>query len=283
MMETVAVLMTCHNRVDKTLKCLSTFWDQATSDGDREYKLFLVDDGSKDETGRLVKKQYPQAEVMYGDGSLFWNRGMHRAFGAALEIGFDYYLWLNDDTYLYPDALEKLFNTHQMLSQEGRAASIVVASTRDPGSGKFTYGGYKRTERFNPLSLHLVRPEDRPVRCDAMCGNCVLIPKEVADVVGNINPEYKHRWGDVDYGLRALARKCQVWIAPGYLADCEGNPKASRWRDKTLPLSQRYQELHSIKGIGRIDWYRYVKNNGGIFWPLIWGRPYMRIIVDTFR
>jgi len=275
--------MTCHNRVDKTLKCLSTLLAQSISEEQQACQVFLVDDGSTDETGRLVKEQYPQAHVIYGDGDLFWNRGMHRAFGAALDIGFDYYLWLNDDTYLYPDSLQQMLNTHKALSEEGRAASIVVASTRDPGTGKFSYGGYRRTDRFNPLSLHLVRPEEGAIPCDTMCGNCVLIPREVADVVGNIDPEFRHRWGDVDYGLRARARKCQVWIAPGYLADCEGNPKANRWRDKTLPFKQRYTELHSIKGIGRRDWFRHVRKHGGMFWPLIWGRPYMRIIVDTFR
>lgn len=281
-MKTVAVLMACHNRVKQTLKCLSVLFEQSVC-GSIKLEVFLVDDGSTDGTGRIVQEKYPELNVIYGTGDLFWNGGMHRAFDEALEKGFDYYLWLNDDTYLYNDSLEKMIETEKALSQRGGIASIVVASTRDPKSGEFTYGGYRRTSDLNPLSLRLVSPEEEPMRCDTMCGNCVLIPREVADVVGNVDPDYKHRWGDVDYGLRAQDQECQVWIGPGYLADCEGNLNADRWRDNKLPLRQRYNELHSIKGLGKKDWYRFVKKHGGMFWPFIWVRPYMKIVYDTFR
>ena len=176
-----------------------------------------------------------------------------------------------------------MLETHKALSQRREVASIVVASTRDPTTGEFTYEGYRRTSDFNPLSLRLVSPEEGPIRCDTMRGNCVLIPREVADVVGNIDPEYRHRWGDVDYGLRAQDKKCQVWIGPGFLADCEGNPNADGWRNKELPLKQRYNELHSLKGLGKKDWFRFIHIHGGMFWPFIWVRPYLRIIYDTFR
>ena len=281
-MKTVAVLMTCHNRVKKTLKCLSALFKQSVC---KNIKLdvFLVDDGSTDETGKVVQEEYPEIHIIYGDGNLFWNRGMHRAFGEALKTGFDYYLWLNDDTYLYHESLEKMLETHKTLLQGDGVACIVTASTRDPNTGEFTYGGYQRTSDLNPMSLQLVPPGECPIRCDTMCGNCVLIPREVADVVGNIDPEYRHRWGDVDYGLRALDKKCQVWIGPGFLADCEGNLNADGWRNKKLSLRQRYKELHSLKGLGKKDWFRFVYIHGGLFWPFIWVRPYLRIIYDTFR
>ena len=281
-METVAVLMTCHNRADKTLKCLLALFKQSACEN-TNLEVFLVDDGSTDGTGRLVQEEYPATHVIYGDGNLFWNRGMHRAFGEALKTGFDYYLWLNDDTYLYHDSLEKMLETYKTQSQEGGVACIVAASTKDPETGQFTYGGYRGTSVLNPMSLQLVPPEERPIRCDTMCGNCVLIPREVANVVGNIDPEYRHRWGDVDYGLRAQKKKLQVWIGPGFLADCEGNLNADGWRNKKLSLRQRYKELHSLKGLGKKDWFRFVHIHGGMFWPFIWVRPYLRIIYDTFR
>lgn len=282
MTETIAVLMTCHNRVEKTLKCLASLFRQSIR-GRVAFSVFLVDDGSADKTGRIVQEEYPEINVIYGDGALFWNRGMHRAFGAALEIGFDFYLWLNDDTYLYPDAVDKILETYKLLTNQGGGASIVVGSARDSGTGEFTYGGYRRSGYLNPLRLHLVPPADGPARCDTMCGNCVLIPSQVAAVVGNIGPEYKHRWGDVDYGLRAQAKKCQVWIAPGFVADCEGNPNADKWRDRSLPFKRRLQELNSLKGLGRQDWLRFVRRHGGKVWPFVWVRPYLRVIYDTFR
>jgi GT2 family glycosyltransferase len=283
-MSTLAVIMTCHNRVNKTLACLARLFDQ---DCPRALKIsvYLVDDGSTDGTGKAVKSKYPGINVIYGDGDLFWNRGMHLAFGEALKTNFDYYLWLNDDTLLYPGALTTMMKTHRELTESGRAASIIVASTQDPATGKFTYGGYIRAGKFiNPLRLRLQPPQEAgSIGCDTMCGNCVLIPKQVTDVIGNIDPEYMHRWGDVDYGLRAKAANCESYIAPGYLADCEGNPNADKHRDHNLPFMQRLKELHSLKGLGKKDWLRFVRTHGGTLWIGVWVRPYLRLIYNTFR
>lgn len=276
----VAVLMACHNRVNKTIACLDALYAQKNID-DVEVNVFLLDDGSTDGTAELVKEKYPDVNIIMGDGSLFWNRGMHRAFEEALKVGFDYYLWLNDDTTLHDDALDILLKTHRELSATQTPASVVIASTKDPVTGEFTYGGYRQSGRFNPLGLSLVPAEDKTIYCDTFCGNVVLIPKEVTDIVGNMDPVYKHRWGDVDYGLRAKALGCKNWIMPGYHAECDANPKAERWRDKDLSLKERLKDLHSIKGHGKEDWSIYVRRHGGILWPLMWVRPYLRIMLDT--
>lgn len=282
-MMTIAALLTCHNRVGKTLACLERLFAQRDCDA-CSISVYLVDDGSSDGTGESVKRNYPQVTVVYGDGNLYWNRGMHRAFGEALKTGFDYYLWLNDDTLMHEDALSTMLQTHMQLVSAGKGGSIIVASTRDPATGAFTYGGYvSKTKAGNPLHLKLQPPGPEPLVCVTMCGNCVLIPKEVADRVGNIDPVYLHRWGDVDYGLRARAAQCECWIAPGYIADCPGNPGADRQRDRSLPFSQRLTELHSLKGLGKEDWLRFVRTHGGPLWMTIWVRPYLRLVYNTFR
>lgn len=282
MKKTVAVLMTCHNRIQKTLACLAALFGQTACDK-VHLEVYLVDDGSSDGTGKAVADKYPDVCVIYGDGTLFWNRGMHRAFEVALKKGFDYYLWLNDDTYLYPGSLGTMLDVHASLAEVGAGNSIVAASTRDKRTGEFTYGGYTRVSRFNPLNFHLVPPQEKPLQCDAICGNCVLIPKSVVDILGNMDPAYEHRWGDVDYGLSAREAGCTLWIAPGFMADCSANPNADKWRDRSLPLRARFRELHSLKGVGKRDWVRYVRKHGGMLWPLIWVRPYLRVISDIFR
>lgn len=278
----VAVLMTCFNRVQKTLECLDVVFEQLSRDN-LNLMVILVDDGSTDGTSDAVKTNFPQAKVLKGNGNLYWNRGMHLAFQSALEMRFDYYFWLNDDTNLHTGAIRRLLDIHQELTEAGDADSIVVGSTRDPVNGKFSYGGYRRRHSLFKLGLGLVQPSDNLEPCDTFCGNCVLIPRQVADKVGNIDPMYLHRWGDVDYGLRALEHQCHIWIAPGFLADCEDNPGADRWREPRLPLNKKIKQLHSIKGLGKYDWPVFVRRHGGKLWPLIWIQPYLRILYDTLK
>jgi GT2 family glycosyltransferase len=261
--------------------CLGEVFQQASQE-DINVSVFLVDDGSTDGTADTVKANYPKVDVLMGSGNLYWNRGMHLAFGAALEKGFDYYLWLNDDTHLHQGAIGTLLNIHRELSATDRGNGIIIGSTRDPVSGEFTYGGYLRT-RSSPcrLGLRLVPPTGKLNSCDSFCGNCVLIPQQVANKVGNINPVYMHRWGDVDYGLRALEHGIQTWVAPGFLADCATNPVADRWKNPNLPLLTRFRDLNSLKGLGKHDWPAFVRRHGGICWPIIWVRPYLRIILEA--
>lgn len=283
MTDTIAVLMTCHNRAQKTLRCLEALYAQKT-DKDIEYHIFLVDDGSTDNTSEAVKSKYPQAIVIRGNGSLFWNRGMHLAFETALKTGFDFYLWLNDDTFLYTSAVDSMLSVHASLAEKGEGNSIVAASTKDPDTKDFSYGGYRlRKNLLNPLDLYLVEPEQEAIPVVTFCGNCVLIPEAVADLVGNMDPVYQHRWGDVDYGLQAREKGCGNWMAPGYQGECDVNPNADRWRDAALPLKERITELHSLKGVGKDDWKRYTSKHGGTFWLLVWIRPYLRVAYDTFK
>ena len=137
----VAVLITCFNRKSKTIKCLEKLYSQDIGD---EYtlKVFLVDDASTDGTGEAIKTNFPQVNLIHGDGSLFWNRGMSLAWSTAGYQGFDYYLWLNDDVELFDNALPKLLGIYEAASIA--KPFILIGSTCDPVSGQVTYGGAKR-------------------------------------------------------------------------------------------------------------------------------------------
>ena len=111
-----AVLITCHNRKPKTLACLTALFNQEPSP-DVTIDVYLVDDGSTDGTTEEVHQTYPQVKILQGDGSLFWNGGMRKAFAEALKQDYDYYLWLNDDTVLYPEAMPRdLFTPSELIS-----------------------------------------------------------------------------------------------------------------------------------------------------------------------
>ena len=108
-MKRIAILMTCFNRSETTLRCLKSIVSQKLPNG-FETKIYLVDDGSPDKTGTLVKEMFPNVRVINGNGKLFWTKGMALAWKtAAADADSDYYLWLNDDVTLDKMAVAEVF------------------------------------------------------------------------------------------------------------------------------------------------------------------------------
>jgi len=105
----VVVLIVVHNRLCLTSKCLASI---PASSPKMRIHIVLVDDGSTDGTSEWVKKMYPAATVLRGDGNLW--------FGGGVQVGLehiraqfplaDYVLSLNNDLIMLPGCVEALVN-----------------------------------------------------------------------------------------------------------------------------------------------------------------------------
>jgi GT2 family glycosyltransferase len=276
----IAILMTCFNRCAVTLGGLASL-QQQTGLGDCELAIYLVDDGSKDGTADAVQQQFPAVHLLRGDGSLFWNGGMRRAFAAAISTGYDSYLWFNDDTVLAPDAIHRLLATARAWEQE-HGPAIVVGSVQDAGSGKHTYGGFIMQRHGLSMGLESIPPHThKPLACDSMNGNFVLIPSEIVAVLGNLEARFRHQIGDVDYGLRARAAGFDVVLAPGYFGHCSNNSSKGTWRDRSMPFKQRWKNLMSPKGAPMGEWLLYTRRHYGWRWPLYFASPYVKTVLTS--
>ena len=100
----IAILMTCHNRKEKTVECISALCDalagynKGGGNGDIDAKLFLTDDGCTDGTAEAVGQQCfmrnLQSSIVKGNGNLYWAGGMRLAWMKALkdQQSWNYYL-----------------------------------------------------------------------------------------------------------------------------------------------------------------------------------------------
>ena len=280
---TLAVIMACHNRRESTLSCLRALSQQDKLDN-VQIDIYLLDDGSTDGTSEAVRAEFPSINLLCGDGRLFWNRGMHKSFSEAIRKGFDYYLWLNDDSMLYSNALRVLFSTSYSLNEQGHADAIIGSAMQDPITKEFSYGGVKRNvTHLGHVKNIRIHPGIEALQCDASNGNCVLIPASVVDKVGNLDPVYLHRWGDHDFCLRAINHGCSIWLARGYLGTCAQNTDLGTWKDSTLTMMQRFRQLNSPHGFLFRDYATYLRRHQGIWWPLHLFRPYAKIALETLK
>jgi GT2 family glycosyltransferase len=268
----VAVLLTCHDRVDRTSACLASIRSQDHA-SETEIDVVLVDAGSSDGTADTVGDRFPDVTVLRRGPELFWNGGMRVALAHAYESDPDLYLWLNDDVELDPDAIATLLATHDDLVTTRSAPCIVVGSTRDPETGVVTYGGVVRPDRRRPLHYERVEPGERPHEVETMNGNCVLIPREVVARIGNLAAAYTHGMGDYDYGHRATRAGAQVWIAPGTIGTCSRNPAR---RPAESFEEHRRRATSPTGGLPPGEWLTFARRWAGPLWPIYAASPYLR-------
>jgi GT2 family glycosyltransferase len=275
----LCVLLTSFNRKYYTLECLQALKNSTGLDG-VELEAVLVDDGSSDGTAEAVSARFPWVKVLFNHGPpVFWCRGMHRAFSEAISTGYDCYLLLNDDTMLFPNAVSALLACEKKLRiTNSTYPVVVVGSTQDKVSGAHTYGGEHRISSVKRTTFRLVRPSDTPQRLDTFNGNVVLLPADVVEKVGNLDPMFEHAMGDIDYGLRASRAGVGVWLAPGFHGTCSNNPAAGTFNDSKLSWSARWQHLLSRKGLPWRSWLHFTRRHAGVGWPIFFLWPYFRLL-----
>lgn len=285
----VAAILTCYNRRQKTLNCLSSLYTSLSSTQDVNLTVYLVDDGSTDQTSELVSRQFPEVKIIQGSGNLYWSGGMRLGFGQAMKTGYDFYLWLNDDVILNPSAIKELLNSYQKnFSLFGREC-IVVGALSNPHDGQVIYGGYRSVgSKFVPKGQIVYSP-DEDLECYSFNGNCVLIPKAAAFKVGNLNPIFIHGMGDSDYGYRCFSHGFKIFVCKDIAGCCEqdeGDYKLysglnqGNW--KSLPLLQRLKLITSPKNFPVKPWLVFSYKYLGWLWILRFLRPYVLAIFPQF-
>lgn len=254
MIQEIAVLLTVHNRKDKTIKCLDTLFAQQLPEG-FTFQVFLTDDGCTDGTAELVADKYPDVNIVKGDGTLYWNRGMYKAWQAASQHkDYDFYLWLNDDTTLKENALFILISSSELKNDE----SIMVGTTVSSKDSKtITYGG--RTKKDG-----LLKPSKELIFCEFFNGNIVLIPNSVFKIVKTNDPIFRHALGDFDYGLRATKLGVKSYIAPEILGECDEHESLSTWCNPNKTLKQRWHAFGKPPALNAAELFTFNKRHYGI-------------------
>jgi GT2 family glycosyltransferase len=254
-LKSIAVILTVHNRKANTLKCLENLFSQEVPCG-YFFKVFLTDDGCTDGTPEAVAIQFPSVHIVKGDGTLYWNRGMYKAWeAAASDRAFDFYFWLNDDTLLFEDAVSSVIAA----SEQTKFSAIVCGATCSKVTGKVTYSGWIHSKN-EPLD-----PNGAIQPCQIVNGNFLLVPKVIFDKVGNLDWVFRHAIGDFDYGLRVQKAGFKCYVSPKFVGTCEANPSLPKWCLQSTPLLNRFKMLYSPLGYAEpIPFFIYERRHFGL-------------------
>ncbi|HSI77684.1 MAG TPA: glycosyltransferase [Lunatimonas sp.] len=256
----IAILIASYNRKIKTITCINQILNQDFCN-DFRIEIFLTDDASNDGTFDSVKTLFPQVHLFMGTGSLFWAGGMRNSWRKAIEheLEFDYYLLINDDTFLYKDSILKLINQSKSFFNLNNKHAVVIGTTINPDTGKITYGGRKLYSKFRP-SGYLINDSELCLECDLGEANIMLVHTSIVAQIGILSDSYTHGIADYDYSLTAKKNGFKVIVAPGIFGTCLDD-HGKNWKSADTSLKERISFLYSPKGLAYKEYLLYIKKH----------------------
>lgn len=256
----IAIVIPVHNRVHLTLQCLTSLARQTY----REFRILLIDDGSTDGTNEVVKRHFPELEVLHGDGNLWWTKATNFGISHVLqELGDgDYILTLNNDLVVPNDYLEK------MISCAARHPQAILGSLSvdKKDKNRILWAGSTELPMLRQSILSGIW------QVNELPGRGMLIPVSVFTEVGLFDdkdfPQYA---ADYDFSLRAKKQGYSLFLCcdTEVMSENFGGMQVNTWREFFRALA----DIHSRYCL-RVKW-KFIRRHKR-YWPL-------QIIVDLLR
>ncbi|NLX80737.1 MAG: glycosyltransferase family 2 protein [Proteiniphilum sp.] len=282
----IAVLLTCYNRKEKTISCLSSFFE-ADIPINYHFDIFLTDDGSTDGTEETITNLFPSINIIKGSGNLFWAGGMRLAWNTALELNkYNAFLLLNDDVILKKDFINNLLTAESFAFNKTNKKGIYSGATIDKETNKITYGSSKINKNNFIVKIDLLTPSERPQECEITNANILWVDKSVVDEIGILDRKYTHGIADYDYSLKAHKKGLPVYLAPNICGICQDD-HGKNWKDKTSSLKERIIYLKSPRGLAYKEYLFYIRRHFPLNLPysfiMLWMKTLFPFVWDRLK
>lgn len=212
----ISIVFSVFNKYNYTKDCLEKLFKIIDKD---IFEIVVIDDGSTDKTGQLLKEYKDNVHVINGDGSYFWSKSMNLGINYSFKRLKSQFVvcWNND---IIPE--EDYFLNLVSIINKSQPIDFLIGSKvffQNPNDKLFTFGcffNYKLgTSIFNAHNRFDSKEYSNPIIADWCGGMGLVIPQQVHNKVGDLDdsnfPQYK---ADSDYCLRAKAMGVKLICHP---------------------------------------------------------------------
>jgi GT2 family glycosyltransferase len=206
----VAVILNT-NRRDDTLACLVSLEKNTY----QNLQSILLDNRSEDGSIAAVQAAFPAVRTMDLPENLGYAGNNNTGIRAAMALGADWILVLNEDTVVDPDCVEHLCRVGESDPAIGIVGPMVYHHD-EPGVIQSAGGRLGR----NWKSWHLAQNErdegqfENVQTVDWLTGCALLVRRQVIEQVGPLDERFFYYWEEVDWCLRAARRGWRIVHAP---------------------------------------------------------------------
>ena len=218
----VEIVIPVFNRRDTTLNGLRSL-SRIDKTG-LQVKIVVVDDGSTDGTSDAIRQNFPDVEIVAGDGTLHYAAGTNRGISAALERNPDFIVTANDDAVFHDQFLQRLIKTANNNPRSIIGALLLLWN--EPHK-VFQVGQIWDTLKGGweiPQNLTAFNVPQSAFEVECIVGNCVLFPVEAIRENGLMDEKkFPHGWGDAQYLMRMKNAGWKLLVEPKSYVWCEPN------------------------------------------------------------
>jgi GT2 family glycosyltransferase len=200
----ISVIIVTHNTCALTRDAIRSVVDGRTGP---TVEIFVVDNGSSDETATVLPREFPQIQLIRSEKNLGFARACNLA---AKSAAGEFLLLLNSDARLQPGALELAVGW----MRAHRDCAVAGAQLLNPdGSRQNSIANFPTlaTELLNKSLLRRLFPRrfpgkehhfNEPVRVETIVGAFLLICREVWDKFGGLDERYFFFLEETDFCLQ---------------------------------------------------------------------------------
>ncbi len=222
----VEIVAPVHNRKEITLLCL-----RSLGKIDRtgiEIGVVIVDDGSTDGTGNAIRAEFPEVEVVTGNGDLWFTEGTNVGLRRALERDPKYVLMMNDDQVFDSSFLVNLVETAEKHAPAVVGPLLLLWDTphklfQVAPQWNTWLGGWRHW-----YSQTVWTVPNKPWLVPLIVGNCVLVPAKALRESGLMKSRRYPNFGDAEFTPRLRREGWQLIIDPRSRVFCMPNTPPPR-------------------------------------------------------
>lgn len=174
-------------------------------------EIILVDNGSTDASVKQTRAAYPTVLIVENG----CNNGFARACNQGLaKARGQYVLFLNNDAYLPPDALDRFVEDFKSFPKAGLIGGQLVGEDGTP----------QRSAGLAPTflsELGLVRRKQpdlsslsKPVEVETLVGACMAFRRALADTAGRLDEDFFFYFEETEWCVRLRKQGWQILLDP---------------------------------------------------------------------
>ena len=217
----LVVIILNWNRYQDTIDCVYALQRQTLKD----FVMIIVDNGSWDGSPAILRERFPDVQIIRNETNLGYAGGNNVGIRAALDMGADYVLLLNNDTLPEEEFLEQLLSG--IIGDESIAAAgpKVIWDVEPP----MLWGAYLRVTYHK----NIVKAEgwmcpdvsaySEPADVDCVIGCGIVLSRAAIESVGLLDEEFFAYHEDIDWCLRARKRGYRIVYVPTALLRHKGS------------------------------------------------------------